>query len=145
MEYAIKNPGKSDREHEIRRAYAEMSSTTNYFYSQLAQEEKEKISFPREIEYELFEQIIARYQANELRKEIGAHRETIEKLNESLSEQQEKAECLRNELREVQREANALREELNGTHASWTYRIGRAVTWLPRKVREMIRAMAHKF
>ncbi len=38
-------------------------------------------------------------------------------------------------LTDKQEEADFWREELKKTHASWTYRLGRVVTWLPRKVR----------
>ena len=36
-----------------------------------------------------------------------------------------------------QEKINALTEELDGTRASWTYRVGRFITWVPRKVREI--------
>ncbi len=94
LEYARKNSGGSDREHETWRAYAEMSSMTNYFFCGLPQEEKEKISFPLEIENELFEQIIARYQVDELRKEIKALKEENSQLEGSLGEWQREADGL---------------------------------------------------
>ena len=36
-----------------------------------------------------------------------------------------------------QEKINALTKELDGTRASWTYKIGRFITWIPRKVREI--------
>ncbi len=43
------------------------------------------------------------------------------------------------ELAEEQREAMHLQEEIGKTYASWTYRIGHAATWLPRKMRDRVR------
>ena len=104
LRYALQGEYSNEKEHEIWRAYSEMARTTNWTYQALSLEEQKRNSFPREIENELFNQILASSQADDLR-----------------------------------RTAKRLQYDLDCVHASASYRLGRAMTWLPRKIRGGIR------
>ncbi len=107
LEYAFQGQHTPEGEHEIRRAYSEMSVWVKRLYATLSAEEKAKVVFPREIENELFKQVIAYSEGCE-----------IDKLRKRTDE---------------------LQDDLDRVHASVSYRIGRGVTWLPRKIRDSVR------
>lgn len=111
LSYAFHGSYTADEEHEIHRMYATAASLTNYFYNALPQHEKAKMRFSREIEEELFKQIIARYQVDKLQKEL-----TTERIR-----------------------ADRFESDFNCIRHSISFRIGRAITWLPRKIRGGVR------
>lgn len=136
MEYALQGTSEQDKEHEIWRAYIEFCGCFNHLFNILPEEEQRRTIPSGEFDKELFKQIIASYQEGELRRENSVQKEEIAKLTETVAEWHREAENLREMLDEKQREADMFREQIGKTYASWTYRIGRAATWLPRKLRE---------
>ena len=172
LKYALEGEHEPDRAHEIWRAYRELSDYTASLFSAASAEEHTKAIPPGEMERELFRQMISRYQADrlqealaaaqeesgKLRKTLGRYQEETDRLEKTLGEMQRAADRLEKELEEKQRETDGLREallrqrretahlreEIGKTYASWTYRLGRAVTWLPRKVRDGVRRFKEK-
>ena len=177
LKYAFQDTYAEDKEHELFRAYKDMSRRIARTYNELSAEEQAKVVFPREIENELFRQITAAYQAGLLRKELGKEREGKKNALKESAQWQKKADSLQRELekekknavkesaqwqkkadnlqRELEKEKkNAVKEsvrwqkkteklqhELDRVHGSASYRIGRAVTWLPRKLRGFLRRL----
>ncbi len=84
---------------ELRHAYVRLINDATVRYALLPPEEKAKVVFPKEIENELFMQIIANPGEN------------------------------------YEHAAKQLQYDLDCVHNSVSFRIGRAVTWLPRKMR----------
>ena len=96
--------------------------------------------------------------ADRLEKELEEKQRETDRLEKTLGEMQSAADRLEKELAEKQKETDGLREalfrqrgetahlqeEIGKTYASWTYRIGHAATWLPRKVRDGVRRYKEK-
>ncbi len=93
----------AESEVELRYAYARLVSDTIDRYALISPEEQAKVVFPKEVENELFAQIIA------------------------------------NPWENCRNIAGGLRDQLNCVHNSVSFRIGRAITFLPRKVRDGVR------
>jgi len=103
------NNADPDKEQEIKREYTQRLDAARCDYSVLSDEEKEKILFVSEIENELFNQLVKEWAQLK-----------------SLSEEQKQR-------------ADSLQYDLDCVHNSISFRIGRAITWLPCKVRGGVR------
>ncbi len=114
-----------DQEREFSRAYLEMAQKVIDYYHSISDEERAKLRFRSDMERELFRQIIALDEAAGLR--------------ESLRAKEGENDSLRNSLAALRQEAEALRSETAAIRMSPSYRLGCAVTWLPRKVRGGVR------
>lgn len=125
LKYALEAEQEPDREQEIRRAYRELCDYTCSLFSAISAEEQEDAVPPGETDGELFRQMLARFREDELKRELEEKRREADRLERALEEKQ--------------REAMHLQEEIGKTYASWTYRIGHAATWLPRKMRDRVR------
>ena len=164
LKYALADKYEPDREHEILRAYREQCDYTCSLFSAASTEEQEKAIPSREVEQELFRQVNALHRVDRLQNTISEQIKEIGKLLDVLDEQQEEnsrlhkalntqetdarslqsafiaqqeeTQKLLEELHTQNLESESLRNELYRTRASWTYRIGRAVTWLPRKIQD---------
>ena len=101
LEFAMRGRYDEEKEHEIWRAYEELTDQAAGVYGILDIDEREKVRFSREVERELFNQIILQ----------------------------------RDELNRTRDELTRTKYDLDSVHASVSFRIGRAVTWLPRKAR----------
>lgn len=102
--------------------------------------------------------IATQEETGKLRETLGRYQEETDRLEKTLGETQNAADGLEKELVEKQKEADGLQEtllrqrgetahlqeEIGKTYASWTYRIGRAITWLPRKMRDGVRRIKEK-
>lgn len=121
LEYALKKDYEPDREYILRRTYAEMTHFTYTLYSILSPEERAGLNFQREIENDLFRQIIDFYQIDSLRAQFNGLQAEAGRLRDELAEQQNQLAVLNNE------NEKAL--------SSPAYRLGRTVTWLPRRIR----------
>ena len=130
LKYALEGEHDPDRAHEIWRAYRELSDYTVSLFSAVSEEEHTRAIPPGEMEEELFRQMISRFQADRLQK--------------ALEEKQREADGLREALLRQQRETAHLQEEIRKTYGSWTYRIGRVATWMPRKVRDGVHRYKEK-
>ncbi len=90
---------------EIREAYSRLISDTAFKYILLPPEEQAKVFFPKELENELFKQIIA------------------------------------NSGEDYRQAMKQLQYDLDCVHNSVSFRVGRAITWAPRKVRGGVRCL----
>jgi hypothetical protein len=82
-------------------------------YCPATADEQAKVSFPTELENELFKQIVVSGQ------ELSHTKRELSRTRDELNRREYDLDCV---------------------HASASYRIGRAVTWLPRKVRGVVRS-----
>ena len=103
LERGLAGSDDSEAAHELRYAYSKLINDTIRRYGLLPPEERAKVIFEKEIENELFLQLIANR---------GEH---------------------------LEQAAKQLQFDLDCVHASVSYRIGRAITWVPRKVRGGVR------
>ncbi len=83
-------------------------------------------------------------QIEHFRQEINGQKVKIADLERTLVEQQKEVGRLKEALGVKQGEVVDLREEMNRIYTSWTYRIGHAATWLPRKMRDGVRQLKEK-
>ena len=132
MALSFANRYEPDRGRELYRAYLEMARYVRDCYHSLSDEERAKLSFSGEMERELFRQIIALDENDSMRETVRSQQNELNDLRESFIE-------LQRETGNLRREAQDLREEITGIRRSWTYRLGRIATWLPRKLRGGVR------
>ena len=99
------NNADPEKEQEIKREYSRMLGAARYVYNAISDEEKEKIFFVSEIETELFNQLIK------------------DPARSVASDEQQK------------KRADRLQYDLDCVHNSVSFRLGRGITWLPRKLR----------
>lgn len=118
MQYGLRNED-TDKEREIKREYTRMIQETRRNYMAISDEERKKAVFPSERENELFLQL------------------TKEWLDLKASGEPQKARIDRlcRELETQQKRADTLQHDPDCVHRSASFRLGRAVAWLPRKLR----------
>jgi len=114
LAYAVNNSGDPTKEQEIKREYNRMLNAARRDYKALSAEEKEKVIFATDTENELFKQLVKDWI---YQKEME---EKVKKRNKEIAN---------------------LKGKLKRIKGSTSYRIGRAITWLPRKVRGGVRCL----
>lgn len=125
LEYAMSGKYEPSAEHEIWRAYTEFAARSAIDYHQLQEDERKKVVFYRELESELFKQAFLKEEYNRIKEEYdkvkGKNRRTEEEYNR------------------MKEEYNRTKYDLDCVHGSVSFRIGRAITWLPRVIRNRVR------
>ena len=124
MQYAMRNTDP-DKARAYRREYTRMIQETRRKYMAISDEERKKAVFPSEIENELFLQVTKKWYD----------------LKTSGEAQRIRADQLREDLKKQRKRADTLQHDLDCVHRSASFRIGRAVTWLPRKIRGGVRCL----
>ena len=143
MDYAMRGRYAPEKEHEIWRTWREMINSALRDYRRISAEEREKVVFPRELEAELFKQtVLAMYKREEetekRERSSKALAQKEKELRQKEAELKQKADALREKEEELRRTKRAL-EQLR---SSTSFRIGRGMTWLPRKLRGGLRCCA---
>lgn len=124
MQYGLRNED-TDKEREIRREYTRMIQETRRNYMAISDEERKKAFFPSEMENELFLQLTKEW--FDLKAPGEPQKARIDRLCRELETQQKRADTLQHDLDCVRRSAS--------------FRIGRAATWLPRKILGGVRCL----
>ena len=124
LEYASHGPYEPDKEAEIWRAFEDRINCARKAYQVISEEEKKKLVFSRKRESVLFQKLIA---DNYLSFEAATQNKEADKLRQELEKQKK---C-----------ADTLQYDLDCVHNSVSFRLGRAITWAPRKVRGGVRCL----
>lgn len=112
LKYALDNRYEQQREHELWQAYYLMIEASIQCYKELSDDERKKIAFQREVDQELFNQVVVNNEKNKL---------------------------LYGEIERVNKELNSLQSQLDAMNKTVSFRIGRIITWFPRKIRSKVR------
>ena len=124
LEYASHGPYEPDKEAEIWRAFEDRINCARKAYQVISEEEKKKLVFSRKRESVLFQKLIA---DNYLSFEAATQNKEADKLRQELEKQKK---C-----------ADTLQYDLDCVHNSVSFRVGRAITCFPRKVRGGVRCL----
>ena len=141
--------------------YMKMLGAGRNIYKALSDEEKERISFASELENELSRQLIKNLaqlkasneqkkqrverlqealdnkgkEADTLRRDLEQQKQRAERLQKALDNREKEADTLRHDLEKQKKRADTLQYDLDCVHDSISFRVGRAITWAPRKMR----------
>ena len=80
-------------------------------------------------------------EADALRRALQDGQKEADALRRALQDSQKEADNLRRDLEKQRKRADTLQHDLDCVHRSASFRIGRAVTWLPRKIRGGVRCL----
>ena len=152
MQYGLRNED-TDKEREIRREYAQMLRAARHDYAAISDEERKKAVFPSEMENELFLHLTKEWvdlkasgeaqkaRADRFREDLGSSQKEAAGLRRALQDGQKEAAGLRRDLEKQRKRADTLQHDLDCVHRSVSFRLGRAATWLPRKIRGGVRCL----
>ena len=138
LEYLSSGPFSHDREHEIQREYVRMINAARHDYAVIPPEEQARVVFPREVENELFRQTVVSGH------ELAAAGDELKRTRKELAAAGDELKRTREELKRSRKNEDALRRNLGDVHNSVSFRIGRAITWLPRNIRGAVRSFGKR-
>ena len=134
LEYAMSNSDPK-KEREILREYDRLLGSVRHIYKAISDEEREKISFSKEIENTLFHQLVKDRVCMEA--SCQSQKQRADALRRDLDNAKKEADALRRDLAKQKQRADALQHELDGVHDSVSFRVGRGITYLPRMLRDL--------
>ena len=137
LEYALNHESDPMEAQEIKREYFQMIGAARNIYKVISNEEKEKIWFASELDNELFKQLIIDRVRLEASNEQQKQR--AERLQNALDNKEKEFDTLRRDLEKQKKRADMLQYDLDCVHDSVSFRVGRAITWAPRKMRGGLR------
>lgn len=123
MIFGLQKEWNNKKMSEIWRYFESMQKNAKYVLKKLAAEEKAKLNFKNPFSQLLFDSFVLETDFS-----LVKPLDDISKANTSSKSNETALKILRAENR-------ALRQEINNIHISISYRVGRFITWLPRKIR----------
>lgn len=125
LTYALRDVYPLEKEYEIWRQYTRNLKSAKRIYASLPSKEKEKVVFPGRVETELFRQtVISECELNRTKQELNQIKQELNKTKQ--------------ELRYTKKNLEQAEKDLSHIRIPASFRIRRAVTWVPRKTRDII-------
>ena len=135
LEYALNNSGDQLKEQQIGQEYNRILGEARRYYNAIADEEREKVFFSSEIENALFNHLVKDW--GRLDASNKQQKQQVDRLLRDLDGKKKEADTLRRDLDGKKKEADTLRYDLDCVHSSVSFRVGRGITYLPRKLRDI--------
>lgn len=160
LEYVFRGPYAPETEEEIWLFFRHLINCTRHTYRDISEDQRKKISFSAQRDAALFQMLITEYftadkshhdekrklqaeleqqkqRVNILQKELDCEIKKTSSLRYDLDRKEKETDTLRHDLEEQKKQADTLQHALDCVHNSVSFRIGRGITCLPRKLRDL--------
>ncbi len=134
LRYGLKANWGKEKEEQIMRSFNGMKISTKQIYDQISDEEKAKLVFDNAFSRMIFEKIVMDVSSKPVAPII------IEKAPAAAPATTQNSTPERTPAEQMLTlKVKMLEAEINNIHSSATYKLGRMITWLPRKIRGFVR------